>query len=113
MAPGFIRKSKALFRTQARALLRASVRCQLRVMIPMVAQVREARWVKRVFSEERARLAEQGTRVDPFPIGAMIEIPAAAFELDALCHELDFFSIGSNDLLHYFTDLEPRNFDRP
>lgn len=94
---------EALFRTQARALLRASVHGQLRVMIPMIAQVREARWVKRVFDEERAVLARQGTRADPFPIGAMIEIPAAAFELVALCRELDFFSIGSNDLLHYFT----------
>ncbi len=94
---------EALFRTQARALLRASVHGQLRVMIPMIAQVREARWVKRVFDEERALLAKQGTCIDSFPIGAMIEVPAAAFELGALCHEMDFFSIGSNDLLHYFT----------
>lgn len=94
---------ESLFRTQVRALLRASVNGQLRVMFPMIAQVGEARWVKRVFDEERARLADQGTRLDSVPLGAMIEIPAVAFELNALCHELDFFSIGSNDLLHYFT----------
>jgi multiphosphoryl transfer protein len=94
---------EALFRTQVRALLRASVNGQLRVMVPMIAQVGEARWVKRVFDEERAKLTEQGTRLDPVSLGAMIEIPAAAFELEALSHELDFFSIGSNDLLHYFT----------
>ncbi len=94
---------ESLFRAQVRALLRASVAGQLRVMVPMIARLGEARWVKRVFNEERARLAAQGTRLDPVPIGAMIEIPAAAFELEALCRELDFFSIGSNDLIHYFT----------
>jgi multiphosphoryl transfer protein len=94
---------ESLFRAQARALLRSSVNGQLRVMIPMIAQVGEARWVKNIFDEERARLSEQGTRPGAFPIGAMIEIPSAAFELEALCHELDFFSIGSNDLIHYFT----------
>jgi fructose-specific PTS system IIA-like component len=94
---------ESLIRTQIRALLRASVNGQLRVMIPMIAGVAEARWVKRVFDEERARLVEQGTRLDSVPLGAMVEIPSAAFELNALCHELDFFSIGSNDLIHYFT----------
>ncbi len=94
---------ESLFRTQVRALLRASVSGQLRVMAPMITQVAEARWIKRVFDEEHSALAEQGTPMGSVPLGAMIEIPAAAFELDALCHELDFFSIGSNDLLHYFT----------
>jgi fructose-specific PTS system IIA-like component len=94
---------ESLFRIQVRALLRASVNGQLWVMIPMIAQVGEARWVKRVFDEERAALAEQGTRLDSVPLGAMIEIPSAAFELTALCRDLAFFSIGSNDLLHFFT----------
>jgi fructose-specific PTS system IIA-like component len=107
---------ESIFRTQVRALLRASVNGQLRVMVPMIAQVGEARWIKRVFDEERAALAKQGARLDSVPLGAMIEIPAAAFELNALCHELDFFSIGSNDLLHFFTATDrgtPTALDDP
>ncbi|HEY3853512.1 MAG TPA: phosphoenolpyruvate--protein phosphotransferase [Verrucomicrobiae bacterium] len=94
---------ESCFRTQLRALLRASVHGQLRVMIPMIAQLSEARWVRRIFNEERTKLVEQGTVVAEVPLGAMIEIPSAAFEIGALCREMDFFSIGSNDLIHYFT----------
>jgi fructose-specific PTS system IIA-like component len=72
-------------------------------MIPMIAQLSEARWVRRIFNEERTKLVEQGTVVAEVPLGAMIEIPSAAFEIGALCREMDFFSIGSNDLIHYFT----------
>ncbi len=94
---------EACFRNQLRALLRASVHGQLRVMVPMIAQLSEARWVRRIFDEERARLIEQGTPVASVPLGAMIEIPSAALGVAALCHEMDFFSVGSNDLIHYFT----------
>jgi fructose-specific PTS system IIA-like component len=91
---------EAQFRAQLRALLRASVHGRLRIMIPMLTQVGEARWVKRVFLEERAHAAIHDSSV---ALGAMVEVPAAAFALTALARELDFFSIGSNDLLHYFT----------
>jgi fructose-specific PTS system IIA-like component len=93
-----------LFRTQIRALLRAAVPGPLWVMIPMVANVDEVRWVKGIVAQEQARLAESHVPHAPrLSLGAMVEVPAAAFALSGLCRELDFISIGSNDLLHYFT----------
>lgn len=94
---------EALFRTQVRALVRASAAGKLSVMIPMIATVDEARWVRNVVAEEQRRCAAEKTPFDPaMPVGAMIEVPAAALAVEALGRELDFFSIGSNDLLQYF-----------
>jgi fructose-specific phosphotransferase system IIA component len=95
---------ESLVRTQLRALLRASAGRPLRIMIPMVASVDEVRWVRRIVTEEQGRLAQgTGPRPPGISLGAMIEVPAAVLALPGLCRELDFFSIGSNDLLHYFT----------
>jgi fructose-specific PTS system IIA-like component len=95
---------EGIFRAQIRALLRASPHGRLKVMVPMIAHLTEARWVKKIVAEEQAQLTERKAPHDQtMALGAMIEVPAAAFELDVLCRELDFFSIGSNDLLHYFT----------
>jgi fructose-specific PTS system IIA-like component len=101
---------ETLFRAQVRALLRASAYGRLKVMLPMVTTVDEVRWAKKVVQEEQARCAAEGTAFDPaMPLGVMIEVPAAAFSLDALCAEADFFSIGSNDLLQYFTATDRTN----
>jgi len=76
----------------------------------MVTTVDEVRWAKKVVQGEQARFAAEGIAFDPtMPLGAMIEVPAAAFSLDALCAEADFFSIGSNDLLQYFTATDRTN----
>jgi fructose-specific PTS system IIA-like component len=99
-----------IFRTQVRALVRASARGRLQALIPMVTTLDEVRWAKKVIREEQERCASEGVAFNKaMPIGAMIEVPAAAFLLDQLCHELDFFSIGSNDLLQYFAGADRAN----
>lgn len=90
-----------LFRTQIRALLRASTVGDLRVMVPMVALVEEVRAVRSLFEAEALRLRTEGVAVGPYQLGVMIEIPAAALNAAALAAEADFFSIGSNDLTQY------------
>ena len=101
---------ETLFRTQIRALVRASAHGPLRLMVPMIATVDEVRWVKKIFAEEQARCAAESISFDPaMEIGAMIEVPSAAFILNELSGELDFFSIGSNDLLQYFMAVDRAN----
>jgi fructose-specific PTS system IIA-like component len=101
---------EALFRHQVRGLLRASAFGTLKVMVPMVARVEEASWVRAVIRDEQSRLAGEGVPYDPaMPVGAMIEVPSAAFSVAALSRVLDFFSIGTNDLLQYFMAADRAN----
>jgi fructose-specific PTS system IIA-like component len=101
---------EALFRTQIRALVRASAHGPLKIMLPMIATLDEVRWARKIIFEEQARCGSEAIAFDSaMSVGAMIEVPAATWALDELCRELDFFSIGSNDLLQYFMAVDRAN----
>lgn len=100
----------ALLRTQLRAMLRASAHGPVRILVPMVSQRTEMLAVRRLLHESRRALCREGHALaQDTPLGAMIEVPAAAFALPTLIDTMDFVSIGTNDLIQYLLAADRTN----